>query len=50
MQHPPQSWTGVHVDGPSPRVVEGGPGGRGRAGLALVALVRSTTAVTVPCP
>jgi hypothetical protein len=34
---PPQSWTVVHVDGPCPRVVEGGPRGRGRARLATLA-------------
>jgi hypothetical protein len=28
----------VHVDGPNPRVVEGGPGGQGGANLAALAL------------
>jgi hypothetical protein len=41
---PPQSWIGVHVDGPSPRVVEGRLGARGLAALALVALARSAAA------
>jgi hypothetical protein len=37
--------TGVHVDGPSPRVVEGGPGGWGRTGLTVMALVASARSV-----
>jgi hypothetical protein len=40
----PRSRTRVHVDGPSPRIVEGGPGSQGRAGLALVALIGSVAA------
>jgi hypothetical protein len=44
---PTRSQTEVHVDGPSPRIVEGGLGRRGRvelATLALVALTRSVSA------
>jgi hypothetical protein len=40
----PQSQTRVHVEGPNPRIVEGGTGRRGwarLAALALVALARS---------
>jgi hypothetical protein len=51
---PSPSRTRVHVDGPSSRIV-GGPGGRGRAGIAalalgaltLVALVGSTAIATI---
>jgi hypothetical protein len=48
---PLESWIGVHVDGPSARVVEGGPRGWGRASLAamaLVALVRSNGTALLP--
>jgi hypothetical protein len=51
--HPPWSWTGVHVDGPSPKIIEGGPGRWDRvaalaticlASLALAALPLTATA------
>jgi hypothetical protein len=41
---PPCSWTRVHVDGPSPRIVEGGPGGQSSVGLAALTLVAYTLA------
>jgi hypothetical protein len=34
----PWRWTGTHVDGPSPMVVDGGPGGWNRTSLATLAL------------
>jgi hypothetical protein len=39
---PPQSRAKVHVDGLSPRIVEGGLGSRGRAGLVALALIALT--------
>jgi hypothetical protein len=44
---PPRSWTRVHVDGPGPRVVEGGPRWWGRAGLTALALVALTESVAI---
>jgi hypothetical protein len=44
---PPGSRTRVHVGSPSPRIIEGMPGRRGRAGLVALALVALTLAAIV---